>query len=81
MSATEREAPATPEGPRPRNPLLEAHRFLRRGPIGAEGWSHREEREELLGARGLAAAGPPSELVGLEPFAPPEVMPVREAHA
>jgi nitrate reductase delta subunit len=24
----------------------------------------------------LAAAGPPSELVGLEPFAPPEVMPV-----
>jgi nitrate reductase delta subunit len=27
----------------------------------------------------LAAAGPPSELVGLEPFAPPEVMPVTEA--
>jgi nitrate reductase alpha subunit len=23
----------------PRNPLLEAHRFLRRGPINAEGWS------------------------------------------
>jgi nitrate reductase molybdenum cofactor assembly chaperone NarJ/NarW len=27
----------------------------------------------------LAAAGPPSELVGLEPFAPPEVMPTTEA--
>jgi nitrate reductase delta subunit len=27
----------------------------------------------------LAASGPPSELVGLEPFAPPEVMPVTEA--
>jgi nitrate reductase delta subunit len=27
----------------------------------------------------LAAAGPPSELVGLEPFAPPEVMPPMEA--
>lgn len=27
----------------------------------------------------LAAAGPPQELVGLEPFAPPEVMPVAEA--
>jgi nitrate reductase molybdenum cofactor assembly chaperone NarJ/NarW len=26
----------------------------------------------------LAAAGPPSELVGLEPFAPPEVMPRAE---
>ena len=26
----------------------------------------------------LAASGPPSELVGLEPFAPPEVMPVTE---
>jgi nitrate reductase molybdenum cofactor assembly chaperone NarJ/NarW len=27
----------------------------------------------------LAAAGPPQELVGLEPFAPPEVMPATEA--
>ena len=27
----------------------------------------------------LAAAGPPQELVGLEPFAPPEVMPIPEA--
>lgn len=27
----------------------------------------------------LAASGPPRELVGLEPFAPPEVMPAREA--
>ena len=27
----------------------------------------------------LAAAGPPQELVGLEPFAPPEVMPAAEA--
>jgi nitrate reductase delta subunit len=27
----------------------------------------------------LAASGPPQELVGLEPFAPPEVMPVAEA--
>jgi nitrate reductase molybdenum cofactor assembly chaperone NarJ/NarW len=27
----------------------------------------------------LAASGPPSELVGLEPFAPPEVMPSAEA--
>lgn len=27
----------------------------------------------------LAAAGPPQELVGLEPFAPPEVMPTTEA--
>lgn len=26
-------------GPRQRNPLLEAHRFLRRGPVNAEGWS------------------------------------------
>jgi nitrate reductase delta subunit len=30
-------------------------------------------------AAALAAAGPPSELVGLEPFAPPEVMPSAEA--
>lgn len=29
-------------------------------------------------AIGLAAAGPPQELVGLEPFAPPEVMPAME---
>ena len=27
----------------------------------------------------LAARGPPQELVGLEPFAPPEVMPAAEA--
>ncbi len=25
--------------PSARNPLLEAHRFLRRGPVNAEGWS------------------------------------------
>ena len=25
--------------PGPRSPLLEAHRFLRRGPINEEGWS------------------------------------------
>ena len=31
---------------------------------------------ELEDARRLAAAGPPTETVGLEPFAPPEVMPV-----
>lgn len=31
---------------------------------------------ELEDARRIAAAGPPSETVGLEPFAPPEVMPV-----
>lgn len=30
-------------------------------------------------ALGLAAGGPPQELVGLEPFAPPEVMPAAEA--
>ncbi len=30
---------------------------------------------ELEDARRIAAAGPPSETVGLEPFAPPEVMP------
>ena len=30
---------------------------------------------ELDDARRIAAAGPPDELVGLEPFAPPEVMP------
>jgi len=34
----------------------------------------REEREQV---RRLAAEGPPSEQVGLEPFAPPEVMPTR----
>jgi nitrate reductase delta subunit len=27
----------------------------------------------------IAASGPPQELVGLEPFAPPEVMPTTEA--
>jgi nitrate reductase delta subunit len=32
--------------------------------------------EELRDARRIAAAGPPTETVGLEPFAPPEVMPV-----
>jgi nitrate reductase delta subunit len=31
---------------------------------------------ELEDARRIAAAGPPTETVGLEPFAPPEVMPV-----
>lgn len=31
---------------------------------------------ELEDARRIAAAGPPTESVGLEPFAPPEVMPV-----
>jgi nitrate reductase delta subunit len=31
--------------------------------------------EELEDARRIAAAGPPSEEVGLEPFAPPEAMP------
>ena len=30
---------------------------------------------ELEAARQIAAAGPPSEMVGLEPFAPPEAMP------
>jgi nitrate reductase alpha subunit len=28
-----------PASPRSRSPLLEAHRFLRRGPVSAEGWS------------------------------------------
>jgi nitrate reductase delta subunit len=32
--------------------------------------------DDLEDARRIAAAGPPSETVGLEPFAPPEVMPV-----
>ena len=35
--------------------------------------------EELAEARRIAAEGPPDEEVGLEPFAPPEVMPVMEA--
>jgi nitrate reductase delta subunit len=30
---------------------------------------------EAAGVRRLAAEGPPDEQVGLEPFAPPEVMP------
>lgn len=34
---------------------------------------------ERARAAGIAAAGPPQELVGLEPFAPPEVMPGAEA--
>lgn len=34
---------------------------------------------ELARVARLAAAGPPQELVGLEPFAPPEVMPSAEA--
>lgn len=34
---------------------------------------------ELARVTRLAAAGPPRELVGLEPFAPPEVMPSAEA--
>lgn len=33
---------------------------------------------ELAEARRIAQEGPPDELVGLEPFAPPEVMPVTE---
>jgi nitrate reductase delta subunit len=37
--------------------------------------------EELEDARRIAAEGPPSELVGLEPFAPPEVMPAASASA
>ena len=35
--------------------------------------------EELEAVRRLAAEGPPSERVGLQPFAPPEVMPAVEA--
>ena len=31
--------------------------------------------DEIADARRIATAGPPEELVGLEPFAPPEVMP------
>lgn len=31
--------------------------------------------DEIADARRIAAAGPPEELVGLEPFAPPEAMP------
>jgi nitrate reductase delta subunit len=34
---------------------------------------------DRLRVAALAAAGPPQELVGLEPFAPPEVMPAAEA--
>jgi nitrate reductase delta subunit len=34
---------------------------------------------ERIRALSLASAGPPTELVGLEPFAPPEVMPPVEA--
>jgi nitrate reductase molybdenum cofactor assembly chaperone NarJ/NarW len=34
---------------------------------------------ERLGLEGLVAQGPPQELVGLEPFAPPEVMPTTGA--
>ncbi len=33
---------------------------------------------ELAEARRIAAEGPPEEEVGLEPFAPPEVMPYAE---
>jgi hypothetical protein len=33
---------------------------------------------ELAEARRIAAEGPPDEGVGLEPFAPPEVMPFAE---
>src|SRR5262249_42033175 len=35
--------------------------------------------EELAAVRRLAADGPPAEQVGLQPFAPPEVMPAVEA--
>jgi nitrate reductase delta subunit len=34
---------------------------------------------DLLNVKRLAASGPPQEMVGLEPFAPPEVMPTTEA--
>jgi nitrate reductase molybdenum cofactor assembly chaperone NarJ/NarW len=34
---------------------------------------------DRLRVAALAAGGPPQELVGLEPFAPPEVMPATEA--
>ena len=36
--------------------------------------------EELAEARRIAAEGPPDEDVGLEPFAPPEVMPLAGVH-
>ncbi|HEY5429789.1 MAG TPA: molybdopterin-dependent oxidoreductase, partial [Solirubrobacteraceae bacterium] len=41
MSTSKRTSPGHSESTssRPRSPLLEAHRFLRRGPISAEGWS------------------------------------------
>jgi nitrate reductase delta subunit len=39
----------------------------------------RLSRRQAARAAKLAADGPPSEEVGLEPFAPPEVMPVRDA--
>jgi len=35
--------------------------------------------QELELARRIALSGPPQEQVGLEPFAPPEVMPAAEA--
>ena len=41
MSVTNRNVSGAPESPdqRARSPLLAAHRFLRRGPMNAEGWS------------------------------------------
>ena len=39
MSTGTRSSSIGPQGSRQRNPLLEAHRFLRRGPVNEEGWS------------------------------------------
>jgi nitrate reductase / nitrite oxidoreductase, alpha subunit len=41
VSGSERESRGRPESPpsRSRSALLEAHQFLRRGPVNAEGWS------------------------------------------
>ena len=39
MSTESRTSPTRPVAARPSNPLLEAHRFLRRGPVNEEGWS------------------------------------------
>ncbi|HSP20452.1 MAG TPA: hypothetical protein VLQ79_13105, partial [Myxococcaceae bacterium] len=41
MAVSKRTSPERPgsSDQRARNPLLEAHRFLRRGPVNAEGWS------------------------------------------
>ena len=45
-----------------------------RGLTAALGWLLRTA-EELAESRRIAREGPPDEDVGLEPFAPPEVMP------